>query len=438
MLFHINYNMPQGNVGEKVLPVPAPVAGPGREFARAHKAAPENTDPLIGNRLSNRYRILEKIGEGGMGKVYLAEDERLGKSVVVKMLPHAFRHKVELRMRFAQEAKLASQLEHPNIVFITDFVVDSPPYYVMEYLKGKDLAAVLEEEKRLQWDERLKEMMVQMCSALGAAHAKGVIHRDMKPENVFVVEQSDGREFVKVFDFGIAKLISESSEEGRGSEPADIALSDTGRFDLTGADMVVGTPYYMAPEQIQGENVDHRADIYSVGVLMYELLTGHAPFEAPEKVRMNREMAERVMKMHINEPPVPPRARNPEANIPEEVEAIVMRALEKNPDGRFQSMDEMRAAILRCAAPKHKPKARIEQNGTSESRSAEGLARIQREEARRSLGARIRTGIMIGALAAAAAGGAAAAKYFGLLDPAVDSASQEGAPEQVQPASDGE
>ena len=420
------------DVAEKGAPVSAAATRPVREFSSAKTASsPEKIDPLVGSKIAGRYRITEKIGQGGMGTIYLAEDERLGKNVVVKMLPAAFKHRVDLRIRFAREAKMASQIEHPNIVFITDFVVESSAFYVMEYLKGRDLATILRDEKRLAWDERLKEMLAQVCSALAAAHAKGVIHRDMKPENVFVVAHGNGKPLVKVFDFGIAKIMHGTSEEEPVQGSADIALSATGQLGLTDGDMVVGTPHYMSPEQALGEQVDPRTDIYSLGAMMYELLTGYPPFEMPKEDEKKPDAISRIMEMHIKVPVVPPRQRCPEANIPEEVEAIVMAALQKDPAARFQTIDEMGAAILKCEAPKHKPKPRIRHGGaSSESRSGEGLARIAKRDEERRTWARVRTCILVGGLAAAAAGGLAAADYFGLFEPAVETSSVDAPPGQ--------
>lgn len=423
---------------------PTTALKPGLEFDRAHRKSSENTDPLVGTRLSEHYLVKEKIGEGGMGKIYLAEDQRLGKRVVVKMFPPAFAHKADLRTRFMQEARLASQMEHENIVGITDLVMGKPPFYVMEYLPGKDLATLLEEHKRLAWDERTKGIFVQVCRALGVAHAKGVVHRDIKPENIRVVMRDDGGEIVKVLDFGIAKLLSDTSSSGEersdGEGPADIALGKTGRCGLTNADFVLGTPHYMAPEQALGTEVDHRADIYSLGVVMYEALTGTTPFEVPEEAGTGAAKVAKILEMHVKEPVVPPRTRNPDANIPEEVEAIIMAALQKDPGSRFQSIDDMRAAIMACAAPKHRPKPIMRQDAASEGRSAEGLTVIRRRQAEGRKWARVRTGIIIGTLVAAAAAGVAAAEYFGFLEPAAESVSVDEQPEQkVQPeVTDGE
>lgn len=385
-----------------------------------------NTDPLIGSLLGERYRIAEKIGEGGMGKIYLAEDERLGKKVVIKMLPPAFAGRVELAQRFVQEAKLTAQIEQENIVSITDLVVTAPPFYVMEHLRGKELGGLLHDEGRLQWDERTRDVLAQACRALGAAHDRGIVHRDMKPDNVFLVEHGDGRVFVKLLDFGIAKILSESGAGEKGAEsPEDIAEAQTGRRFLTNIGVVLGTPHYMAPEQGQGKEIDHRADIYALGVIMYEMLTGQVPFDIPGRSGMSVDLAGRIVEMHINEPLTPPRTLRPDADIPEEVEAIIMKALRKEPDERFQTIREMEAAILRCSAPKHKPKARIAlaQGGeTMRSRSLEGLARIMKEGEQRGRASKLRKGIIAASLLAAVAAGmaVAGASAFSRKSPAVD------------------
>ncbi|MFH0884554.1 MAG: serine/threonine-protein kinase [Candidatus Micrarchaeota archaeon] len=392
----------------------APVGSPGTGFMKAHHASPlraQTADPLIGIRLSDRYKVLEKIGEGGMGRIYLAEDERLGKKVVIKMLPPAFAGKVELAQRFVQEAKLTSMIEQENIVSITDLVVTAPPFYVMEHLRGSELGALLHDEGRLQWDERTRDMLAQVCRALGAAHEQGIIHRDIKPENIFLVEHSDGRPFVKILDFGIAKILSESGMEDKGGESPDVPTdARTGRHNLTNIGTILGTPHYMAPEQGQGKGVDHRSDIYAVGVIMYELLTGQVPFDIPGRTCMDIETAGRILDMHAYEPLVPPRTRRPEANIPEDVEAVILKALQKAPQERFANIGEMGAAISKCAAPKHKPRARVvmdESAATKDSRSVEGLMRIRKEEASRRRNARIKAVIIAGAIAAVAAGGIA-------------------------------
>jgi len=284
-------------------------------------------DPLIGTVLAGRYRIIELMGQGEMGRVYLAEDGKINKKVVVKILPAHFAAREDAVRRFMQEAKTASQIGHENIVDVTDLDKTSGgvPFFVMEYLRGKDLQTVLSKEGQLRWDERTRDIFAQICDALAAAHEKGIIHRDMKPENVFLIGRRDRKEFVKILDFGIAKLWAEGSREERTGGP-DKLPEDAGHRNLTSEGVILGTVFYMAPEQGLGKEVDPRADIYAVGVMLYEMLTGHLPFDINE-TKMTSGAALKILEMHLSEPVVPPRIRRPEASIPEEVEAIVMRAL---------------------------------------------------------------------------------------------------------------
>jgi|GEM_PF-4395760 len=430
MLSNIFYNMQKQN-GQSIMNAPtvdSAKSRPQREFARAHGTNEDKKDLLIGKMLGGRYLILEKIGEGGMGNIYLATDERLGKKVAMKMLPDSFANNIEIAKRFVQEAKLASQIEHEGIVFITDFIVtETPPFYVMEYLKGRDVGEILYEEGCLAWDERTKDILLQICNALGAAHEKGIVHRDMKPDNIFLVERADGKESVKILDFGIAKLLAEAPGEKKVAETAEPAESQISLYG-TSAGMIIGTPHYMSPEQCQGKEVDHRADIYSVGVVMYEMLTMQPPFHVPQKTGMNQgENAMKIMNMHCTEPPVPPRARRPEANIPEDVEAIILKALQKLPEERFGSIRDLEDAVRKCPAPKHKPIVKeIFIETEPESRSLEGLVKIREMESARARNSKIRAGIIAGTLlAAAAAAGIMAMDYFHNAEPEVESSIQE-------------
>ncbi|MFH0737342.1 MAG: serine/threonine-protein kinase [Candidatus Micrarchaeota archaeon] len=333
-------------------------------------------DPAAGL-LSDRYRVIEKIDEGGMGEVFSAEDTRLGKTVAIKMLPAGFAGRTDLAQRFVQEARVTAQLAHENIVDITDLVVDKPPFYVMELLQGRDIASLLRHEGRMAWDERSKVMLLQICSALAAAHENGVVHRDIKPENVFLVERRETREFVKILDFGIAKLVGESAIGGKSLQPAEAGQSHDGK--ITGAGVMMGTPRYMAPEQAAGENIDKRTDIYSFGVLMYEMFTGSVPFDTPGKTGAEAVLG--IIQMHRSAPVVPPRQRCPEAGIPEAIEAIIMGAMQKDPENRFQDMKEVETLVSKCPAQKHIPKAdlALPEDARSRLRSLEGLLRIRKE-----------------------------------------------------------
>ncbi|HEY8927016.1 MAG TPA: serine/threonine-protein kinase [Polyangia bacterium] len=277
-------------------------------------------DPLLGRVLSERYRILRKLGEGGMGVVYLAEHVVIEKKIALKVLFPDLTRRADLVQRFIQEAKSASRIGHENVIDITDFG-QSPEGYVflaMEYLSGQDLGQVLKTSGPMGWP-RAQPMLVQIGKALRAAHEGGIIHRDMKPENIFVIPRDDGREFIKVLDFGIAKVMGLDEDAPR----------------LTRTGMIFGTPEYMSPEQAQGQHVDHRVDIYAVGCIMYQILTGTVPFQA--------ETFMGILSKHMMEAPEPPRRRNP--SIDPAVEAIILKAMEKDPAKRYQSMRDFVAAL---------------------------------------------------------------------------------------------
>jgi len=283
--------------------------------------APGAEDPLLGRVLSERYRILRKLGEGGMGVVYLAEHVVIEKKIALKVLFPDLTRRSDLVQRFIQEAKSASRIGHENVIDITDFG-QSPEGYVflaMEYLSGQDLGQVLKTSGPMGW-ARAQPMLVQIGKALRAAHEGGIIHRDMKPENIFVTPRDDGREFIKVLDFGIAKVMGLDEDAPR----------------LTRTGMIFGTPEYMSPEQAQGQHVDHRVDIYAVGCIMYQILTGNVPFQA--------ETFMGILSKHMMEAPEPPRRRNP--SIDPNVEAIILKAMEKDPAKRFQSMRDFVTALV--------------------------------------------------------------------------------------------
>jgi serine/threonine-protein kinase len=274
---------------------------------------------LIGQILGDRYHVLERIGEGGMGTVYLCEHVALGKRVAVKVLRSEFSRDEELVRRFQQEARAASQIGQENIVDVIDFgrTPEGSMYFAMEALEGESLAKIMRREGKLPL-ERAFPILGQLCKALGAAHARGIVHRDLKPENVIVLRRDDGSDFVKVLDFGISK-------NGRGPETARI----------TRAGSIIGTPEYMAPEQAAATTVDHRCDIYALGVLAYEMVTGVLPFQGETPLA--------TLLKHQSEPPEPPRKRRPD--LPQEAETLILRALVKRPDGRQQTMAEVAADV---------------------------------------------------------------------------------------------
>lgn len=278
-------------------------------------------DPLIGTIVAGRYRIIEPLGRGGMGVVYRVEHARIGKLMALKLLTGELSRDQEVVARFKREALMVSKLSHPNTVQVFDFgVSDGLTYLAMEYLRGDDLGRIVRKTGPLS-PERCSRVIIQVCSSLCEAHDLGIVHRDLKPENIFILSGQPGSDVVKVLDFGLAKL-RESAELG----------------EVTSRGAIVGTPYYMSPEQIRGEAVDSRSDIYALGALMYAALTGEPVFDAP------RPMG--VLTKHLTDRPESPSARFPALGIPPGVSAVVMRALEKDPERRFQNVNDLQEALV--------------------------------------------------------------------------------------------
>jgi serine/threonine-protein kinase len=278
-------------------------------------------DPLIGVVVAERYRIVEPLGRGGMGIVYKVEHARIGKLLAMKLLTGELSRNREVVRRFKQEALMASKLSSPNTVQVFDFgVSEGLTYLVMELVSGEDLGRALRTLGPMPWS-KLGKIVVQVCSSLAEAHHNGIVHRDVKPENIMLVRAPDGTDIAKVLDFGLAKL----------REGADLN-------DVTSQGAIVGTPYFMSPEQIRGEGVDFRTDIYALGALMYRALTGHYPFNGPTPMA--------VFTKHLTETPTPPIERAPERGIPPGVSAIVLKALEKSPSDRFQTVEDLRSALV--------------------------------------------------------------------------------------------
>jgi eukaryotic-like serine/threonine-protein kinase len=275
-------------------------------------------DPLVGQILSDRFRIVARLGSGGMGTVYEAEHVYIKKRVALKLLHAETMAHPDAMTRFQREALAASTIGHENIVAIDDFgrLPDGQVYLTMEFLDGLSLADLLRHGPMPL--EQVLDVAIQTCHGLGAAHAQGIIHRDMKPENIYLV---DGLGRVKILDFGIAKVV-------RGDACTNLTK--------TGA--IFGTPNYMAPEQALGRRIDHRVDIYSMGVILYEMLTGQLPFRSDSFVA--------ILTQHVMEPPEPPRRAAPERGIPVDVEALVLRAMEKDPAARVADMREMVSALV--------------------------------------------------------------------------------------------
>jgi serine/threonine-protein kinase len=272
------------------------------------------SDTLIGTLFDGRYQILRKLGAGGMANVYLAEDQELGRRVAIKILNDRHANDEQFVERFRREAKNAAALSHPNIVSIYDRGEAEGTYYIaMEYLDGRSLKELI-----LSRGDAPVAVVVeyarQILSALRFAHRHGIVHRDIKPHNVLV----DGEGRVKVTDFGIARA---------------------GTSQMTEAGSIVGTAQYLSPEQARGGDVDQRSDLYSLGVLMYEMLTGEVPFSGDTPVEI-------AMK-HLSQTPVPPSAKR--HDVPRELDMVVMRSLAKDPEDRYQTADEMEADLDRVA-----------------------------------------------------------------------------------------
>src|SRR5262245_15494410 len=253
-----------------------------------------------------------------MGIVYKAVHTALGKPLAIKVLRPEVSKNEEIVMRFRQEAQSASQIGNPHIIDISDFgtLADGSTYFAMEFLSGRSLTAALAETR---FDtERTIHVVRQIANALGAAHDIGIVHRDMKPDNVQLLDRGTAKDFVKVLDFGIAKVGGSTSK-------------------LTQAGQVFGTPHYMSPEQCAGTNVDHRTDIYAVGVILYEMATGKVPFDADNLMG--------ILTKHLYETPIAPHELAPPVDVAPAMEAVILKCLQKKPEHRYQSMAELGADL---------------------------------------------------------------------------------------------
>ncbi|MBW2375852.1 MAG: serine/threonine protein kinase, partial [Deltaproteobacteria bacterium] len=278
--------------------------------------APEG---LLGQTIDQRYRVEALLGEGGMGLVYRVTHTRLNKPLAIKVLRRENTGDPEVLARFRREAESASAIGNQHIIDINDFgeLSDGSTYFVMECLEGLDLIDAIDVAQRMP-EERAIHIAVQVCRALGAAHDAGIVHRDLKPENVFLIRRNDTDDFVKVLDFGIAKVANGPKRLTRDGE-------------------VLGTPHYMSPEQCEGDGVDHRTDIYALGVLLYEMVTGHVPHDADTMMG--------ILTKQMYEDPIPPKVRVPQ--VSEQLEQLIMRCLEKKPEQRYQTMHAIEADLQR-------------------------------------------------------------------------------------------
>jgi serine/threonine-protein kinase len=273
-----------------------------------------------GDIIADRYRVMAPIGRGAMGMVYRAEHVQISKVMAIKLLHPELQQNPENVARFHREAESASRLNHPNTVHVFDFgrTESGSLYLVMEYVDGDDLAKVLDKDGPMPFG-RVAYLCAQVAGSVEDAHAAGIVHRDLKPENIVISEGRDG-ETAKVLDFGLAKLFAGTVET-----------------QVTSAGTIVGTPYYMSPEQIHGQDLDGRSDVYALGAIMYECVVGKPPFEAPNPVG--------VLSKHLSEEPLRPSARSP-LSVPAEADEIILRCLEKDPDNRYQTAEEVRQALI--------------------------------------------------------------------------------------------
>ncbi|MBW2524472.1 MAG: serine/threonine protein kinase [Deltaproteobacteria bacterium] len=313
-----------GEAFARTWPVSDSESGESAAVSRADsKAPPESVaDPLIGLVVADRYRIVAPLGRGGMGIVYRVEHTRIGKLLAMKLLHGELSTNKEVVRRFKHEALTVSRLSSPHTVQVFDYGVwQHLTYLVMELVEGCNLARILRREGPMSF-ERAGRLMVQVCSSLGEAHAKGITHRDIKPENIMVLQDEHGLEMAKVLDFGLAKL-RENPE--------------LNEVTLQGA--VIGTPYFISPEQVLGEEVDGRTDVYSLGAVMFRALTATYPFTASTPMGMFTK--------HLTHAPPSSIERAPDLSIPKGVNDLVMRCMAKKPEERFQTIERVRDGLLR-------------------------------------------------------------------------------------------
>jgi serine/threonine protein kinase len=285
---------------------------------------PVQADANIGTLFADKYRIIEELGRGGMSIVYKGAHEIMKRPVAVKLMQRELSSNPISVRRFQQEAEAAGSLSHPHVITIFDFGVTATaqPYLIMDLVRGTTLSEELKSIGKLPPARALK-IFCQICEALEHAHQRGVVHRDLKPSNVMLVPHESDVDYVKVLDFGIAKIMSSDGEKGS---------------NLTTSGEIFGSPLYMSPEQCKGSDIDYRTDIYSVGVMLYEMLTGKPPISGLTYIE--------TIQMQISTPPRPFNSVSPDAKIPSVLESIVFKAMAKKREERYQSMKDFHEALI--------------------------------------------------------------------------------------------
>jgi len=286
-------------------------------------------DPLVGKVIGGRYECMSLLGKGGMGKVFKVKHVDLEKVFAMKTLHLHLTHDQATVERFKREAKAASKIGCENIIEMIDYGEDPEAghYFVMEFLEGDDLSKRIKKYGPMHYTETC-HVLLQICDALAAVHKEGIIHRDLKPENIVLIDKDRRVDVVKILDFGIAAMKTQYEE---------------GAERLTQAGTIFGTPTYMSPEQAYGMDLDNRTDIYSLGCILYEMMTGFVPFKADHPLQ--------VLDMHLNVAPTPPSVVRPDLSIPPPMEAIILRAMAKDKNERYQSAVEIQQAVLSFYQP---------------------------------------------------------------------------------------
>jgi serine/threonine-protein kinase len=310
-----------GALGQ-VQKTPQPKQGP-RPIPKKH---PKGDEVYIGQTLNNRFKIESKIGEGGFGAVYRGIQLATGRKVALKLLHPEMTKDENLVARFRREGMVLCNLRDAHTITTYDFdqTPDGTLYIAMELLEGKSLHQVFHEQAPLEW-KRMFKILAEMCSSLAEAHAQGIVHRDLKPENVYLESRPGNPEFVKILDFGIAKVM-----RGDSIDPASPQLTATGQ--------TLGTLEYMSPEQLMGKPLDGRSDVYALGVVAYEMITGRLPFP-------DAKGPAGLITAQLKQTPQPPSQANQKVTIPQAADRVILKALEKNKDNRYPDVSAMSAAL---------------------------------------------------------------------------------------------